>query len=64
MMNGETYATYNGRLLYEYSGDSSPGDANGQGIKSFGGTWYVLDDSGNPVTSGGSGGGYGNSGGY
>src|SRR5436189_623194 len=43
MMNGETYATYNGWLLYEYSGDSSPGDANGQGIKSFGGTWYVLD---------------------
>jgi len=64
MMNGETYATYNGWLLYEYSGDSSPGDANGQGIKSFGGTWYVLDHSGNPVTSGGSGGGYGNSGGY
>jgi predicted lipoprotein with Yx(FWY)xxD motif len=62
--NGETYPTYNGWLMYEYSGDSSPGDANGQGIKSFGGTWYVLDASGNPVKSSGSGGGYGSNGGY
>jgi predicted lipoprotein with Yx(FWY)xxD motif len=62
MTNGETYATYNGWLLYEYSGDSNPGDGNGQGIQSFGGTWYVLDASGNPVKSGG--GGYGSNGGY
>ena len=58
----ETYPTYHGWLMYEYSGDSSPGDANGQGIKSFGGTWWVLDASGNPVKSGG--GGYGSNGGY
>ena len=60
--NGETYPTYNGWLMYEYSGDSSPGDANGQGIKSFGGTWWVLNASGDPVKSGG--GGYGSNGGY
>jgi predicted lipoprotein with Yx(FWY)xxD motif len=60
--NGETYPTYNGWLVYEYSGDSKPGDANGQGIQSFGGTWWVLDASGNPVKSGG--GGYGSNGGY
>lgn len=58
--DGETYPTYNGWLVYEYAGDSGPGQANGQGIKSFGGTWYVLNASGNPITSssGGSGSGY------
>src|SRR4029079_15049221 len=39
----ETYPTYNGYLLYEYTTDTGPGVANGQGVKSFGGTWYVLD---------------------
>jgi predicted lipoprotein with Yx(FWY)xxD motif len=59
LKDGETYPTYNGWLVYEYAGDSGPGQANGQGIKSFGGTWYVLDSSGTPVTSSsGSGGGY------
>jgi hypothetical protein len=56
LSDGETYPTYNGWLVYEYSGDSGPGQSNGQGIKSFGGTWYVLNASGSPVTtmSGGS----------
>ena len=61
LSDGETYPTYHGWLMYEYAGDSGSGQAKGQGIKSFGGTWYVLDASGNPVTStsgGGSGGGY------
>jgi predicted lipoprotein with Yx(FWY)xxD motif len=48
---GDLYVTYNGWPLYTYSGDSGPGQANGQGITSFGGTWYVLSTSGNPVTS-------------
>jgi predicted lipoprotein with Yx(FWY)xxD motif len=57
--DGETYPTYNGWLMYEYTGDSGHGQAKGQGIKSFGGTWYVVNASGNPVTSssGGSSGG-------
>jgi predicted lipoprotein with Yx(FWY)xxD motif len=61
LSDGETYPTYHGWLMYEYSGDSGPGQSNGQGIKSFGGTWYVLNSSGNPVTtmSGGSSGGGG-----
>jgi hypothetical protein len=52
---GKTYPTYNGWLVYEYTGDSA-GQAKGQGIKSFGGTWYALNASGTPVTpsSGGS----------
>jgi predicted lipoprotein with Yx(FWY)xxD motif len=53
--------TYNHWPLYTFSG---PGVAKGQGLTSFGGTWYVLDGSGNPVTSSqsgnaSSGGGYG-----
>ncbi len=59
LSDGKTYPTYHGWLMYEYSGDSGPGKANGQGIKSFGGTWYVLNASGDPVTSGGGGGGGG-----
>lgn len=61
LSDGKTYPTYNGWLMYEYSGDSASGQAKGQGIKSFGGTWYVLNASGNPVTtssSSGGGGGY------
>src|SRR5262249_45031997 len=34
LSDGETYPTYNGWLMYEYSGDSGPGVAKGQGIKS------------------------------
>ena len=60
LSDGETYPTYNGWLLYEYTGDSGPGQANGEGLKSFGGTWYALDASGNPVkpSSGGGGSAY------
>src|SRR5437016_5726489 len=39
-LDGEKYPTYNGYLMYEYTGDSETGQANGQGLKSFGGTWY------------------------
>lgn len=64
LSDGETYPTYNGWLMYEYAGDPGPGQDKGQGIKSFGGTWYVLSASGSPVTSGASGGGGYGSGGY
>lgn len=67
LSDGQTYPTYSGWLVYEYTGDSGPGQTNGEGIKSFGGTWYVLSPSGRPVksksggssNSGGSGGGRG-----
>jgi predicted lipoprotein with Yx(FWY)xxD motif len=59
LSDGETYPTYNGWLVYEYTADSGSGQAGGQGIKSFGGTWYVLSPSGNPVTSASSSGGSG-----
>ena len=37
--SGVRQVTYRGRPLYYYSGDSSAGDANGQGI---GMVWYVA----------------------
>jgi predicted lipoprotein with Yx(FWY)xxD motif len=53
--SGNLEVTYNHWPLYTFSGDSGPGVAKGQGLTSFGGTWYVLNGSGNPVTSGQSG---------
>ena len=70
--SGNLEVTYNGWPLYTFSGDSGSGAAHGEGLATFGGTWYVLTASGNPVTSshpqsgtspstgsGGGGGGYG-----
>ena len=37
--DGSVQATYNGRPLYFYSGDTSPGDTNGQGL---GGVWWTV----------------------
>ena len=49
--SGNLEVTYNHWPLYTFSGDSGPGVAKGQGLTNFGGTWYVLNTSGNPVTS-------------
>jgi predicted lipoprotein with Yx(FWY)xxD motif len=49
--NGEIYPTYNGWLLYEYSGDTAAGQGHGEGVHTFGGTWYALNAAGKPVTS-------------
>jgi len=45
--DGSTQVTYNGWPLYAYSGDTAPGDTNGQGAS---GVWFVVDASGEPVT--------------
>jgi predicted lipoprotein with Yx(FWY)xxD motif len=49
--SGHLEVTYNHWRLYTFAGDSGPGAAKGQGLSSFGGTWYVLNGSGNPVTA-------------
>jgi predicted lipoprotein with Yx(FWY)xxD motif len=49
LSSGETYPTYGGWLMYEFAGDSDSGQGHGQGIKSFGGTWYALTPAGTPV---------------
>jgi len=48
---GNLEVTYNHWPLYTFVKDSGPGMAHGQGLMGFGGTWYVLNASGNPVTS-------------
>ena len=59
--NGMNQVTLNGHPLYTYAADSA-GSASGQGLKSFGGTWWLLTASGSAMpnsksSSGGSGGG-------
>lgn len=48
--NGAFQVTLNGLPLYRYAGDSAKGDANGEGIKSFGGTWHAVKASGGSST--------------
>lgn len=40
--NGKLQVTLRGMPLYRFSGDSGKGEANGEGIKSFGGTWHAV----------------------
>lgn len=66
--NGSAQATWKGHPLYTFSGDSAAGQANGNGVNSFGGLWHAVVLSGAAAGSspspstGSSGGGYG--GGY
>jgi predicted lipoprotein with Yx(FWY)xxD motif len=39
--NGQQ-AEYDGHLLYTFVGDSAAGQAHGEGVVSFGGTWHVV----------------------
>jgi predicted lipoprotein with Yx(FWY)xxD motif len=43
--------TVAGHPVYTYTADSGPGQATGQGVQSFGGTWWVLDSAGNLMTA-------------
>ncbi len=44
--DGFYQVTLDGRPLYRFSPDTHAGQANGNGIKSFGGTWHVVKESG------------------
>jgi len=48
--DGTTQVTYNKHPLYYYSGDSGPGQQNGQNLNAFGAKWYVVAPAGSPVT--------------
>jgi predicted lipoprotein with Yx(FWY)xxD motif len=50
--DGTMQVTFAGHPLYYFSGDSSPGDAKGQGLDAFGAKWYALTPAGKQVTSG------------
>jgi predicted lipoprotein with Yx(FWY)xxD motif len=43
--DGGQLVTHNGAGLYRFSGDQSAGQANGDGINSFGGIWHVVSTS-------------------
>ena len=45
--NGVLQVTLRGLPLYHYSGDHAKGEANGQSIHSFGGTWHVMSATSN-----------------
>jgi predicted lipoprotein with Yx(FWY)xxD motif len=61
--DGSVQATYNGHPLYTYSGDSAPGQAEGNGLNLSGGVWHEVTASGAAAPasskSASSGGGYG-----
>jgi predicted lipoprotein with Yx(FWY)xxD motif len=44
--DGKLQVTLSGIPLYRFAGDSAKGQANGEGIKSFGGTWHAVSAKG------------------
>jgi predicted lipoprotein with Yx(FWY)xxD motif len=40
--SGQQQTSKDGLPLYRFSRDQAPGDVNGEGISSFGGTWHVV----------------------
>ncbi len=44
--DGTKQATYDGHPLYTYAGDTSPGQAKGNGLNVSGGLWYEMTVSG------------------
>ena len=46
--DGTVQVTYNGMPLYTYSGDTGPGQANGQGIQ---GVWYAVTSAAGGASS-------------
>jgi predicted lipoprotein with Yx(FWY)xxD motif len=52
--DGTVQVTYAGHPLYTFVEDSSPGEANGNGVTAFGAEWHALDQSGSAVAASGS----------
>ena len=44
--DGTMQVTYAGHPLYTYTGDSKPGEANGNDVDAFGAQWYALQPNG------------------
>jgi predicted lipoprotein with Yx(FWY)xxD motif len=63
--DGSVQATFNGHPLYTYKADTSPGQANGNGVTLNGGVWHEATASGSAAapasshSSSSGGGGYG-----
>ena len=60
--DGSIQATFDGRPLYTFAADTSPGQAKGNGLRAFGGVWHEDTTSGSAAapasTPASSGGGY------
>ena len=52
--DGTTQVTYGGHLLYYFTGDTTAGDANGEGSQAFGGGWDLVSPAGQKVEKPGS----------
>jgi predicted lipoprotein with Yx(FWY)xxD motif len=50
--NGVLQVTLRGMPLYRFVKDRAKGEANGQGITSFGGTWHAVSASASPASPG------------
>jgi predicted lipoprotein with Yx(FWY)xxD motif len=44
--DGSEQVTYDDHPLYTYSGDSNPGDTNGNGLELYGAEWYAMTPDG------------------
>jgi predicted lipoprotein with Yx(FWY)xxD motif len=49
--DGAKQVELNGHPLYTFKMDTAAGQTNGEGVTAFGGTWYLIDPSGNPIKS-------------
>ena len=47
--DGTTQVTYSGHPLYSFTGDTKPGDTNGEGSTAFGAGWDVLTPTGEKI---------------
>jgi len=50
--DGKLEVTYNGHPLYYFVTDRKPGQTTGQGVKQFGGPWWVLSAAGKEIHRG------------
>lgn len=50
---GASIATVGGWPLYTFVQDQKPGDVSGEGFSDFGGVWYAVSPSGQPVKGAG-----------
>jgi predicted lipoprotein with Yx(FWY)xxD motif len=62
--NGASQATFDGHPLYAFVGDTTPGQAKGNGLNAAGGVWHEVTTSGSAAaapasTSSSGGGGFG-----
>jgi predicted lipoprotein with Yx(FWY)xxD motif len=47
--DGTSQVSYNSHPLYLFVGDKNAGDANGEGVNAFGGSWFAVSPAGNQV---------------